>query len=271
MNHVAADRLVKTFTGHAQAQECPESIEWEPLVRLAIEHGMAPWFYNRVRAGTGSPPQAILGQLRESYLANAARGMGLFHELRIILRAFNAEGIPAIPLKGACLAEAVYGDIALRPMTDIDLLVKPAEMPRALTLFRKLGYDSEYPFDRITEQSISQHMPLLRKGNTVVVELHWTIVCPAFESRFTAADLAALWSRAVPDALSGVPSDCCPPRTCCFICASTSRHNIDLTMWACAVSSTWLRLFEIMATALTGRPSRRVPTNGALRMVCASH
>ena len=38
-----------------------------------------------------------------------------------------AEGIDVIPLKGPVLAEAVYPDAALRPFSDLDLLVRPAD------------------------------------------------------------------------------------------------------------------------------------------------
>ena len=57
------------------------------------------------------------------YLASAHRNLRLFGELRQILRAFNAAGLSVIPLKGACLAEMIYGNIALRPMVDVDLLL----------------------------------------------------------------------------------------------------------------------------------------------------
>ena len=229
MSQADADRLVTLLTGRAPLLEGLARVEWDALVFLAIQHDLAPWYYARLKAGSVHPPQAIAEQLREIYLASAARSMRLFHELGTILRAFQAAGIPVIPLKGACLAEAVYGDVALRPMADIDLLVEPDELPRAVSLLRTLGYNSDQPFDPAAEQTISQHMPMMARSGAATVEVHWTIVCPAFESRFATADLDGLWSRAVPATIAGVPALMLSPTDLLLhLCLHvSSQHRFD--------------------------------------------
>jgi hypothetical protein len=57
-------------------------------------------------------------------LYSALRNMRRCHELSKVLRILQNDGIPVIVLKGAALAEVVYGNIALRSMSDVDLLVK---------------------------------------------------------------------------------------------------------------------------------------------------
>src|SRR5690349_18102423 len=49
-------------------------------------------------------------------------------------------GIAVAPLKGSLLATGYYAEPGLRPMNDLDLLVRPADEPRMLELLAGLGY-----------------------------------------------------------------------------------------------------------------------------------
>jgi hypothetical protein len=64
----------------------------------------------------------------------------LLGELAEILAAFAGAGIEAIPLKGSHLATSYYREPGLRPMNDLDVLVRPADEPRALEALARLGY-----------------------------------------------------------------------------------------------------------------------------------
>jgi len=193
-----ADRLIALLAARDVAVEMLDEADWECLIALAQRHGVAPMLYATLKKRGIMPPPAIANQLRQIYLASASRNLHVFHELGNILRELQAANIPVIPLKGAYLAQAIYGNIALRPMSDVDLLVKPDEMTRALDILRALGYSSERSFDPITEQTISQHMPLMCKAGGLRVEMHWTIVNPRSNSRFGQNELNQVWSRAVP-------------------------------------------------------------------------
>ena len=105
--------------------------EWIALIEMATWHGVAPLLYQRLKAPplAGCVPDGVRERLRGLYLNTAACNMRLYEELRPLLLALRAAGIPVIVLKGAYLAEQVYRNIALRPMGDIDLLV-PASLAR---------------------------------------------------------------------------------------------------------------------------------------------
>ena len=59
---------------------------------------------------------------------------------RKLLKLFQNNDIEVIALKGAHLAEAVYASPALRRMNDIDLLVKPVDLPEIERIMTKNGY-----------------------------------------------------------------------------------------------------------------------------------
>src|SRR5579863_3082612 len=72
--------------------------------------------------------------------ARAAHKMGLTAELIALTNAFKAAEIPVLPHKGPLLAQAAYGDLALREFTDLDLLIHAADLPRAIAMLADHGY-----------------------------------------------------------------------------------------------------------------------------------
>lgn len=202
----AAGRLIALLSERAVAAGTFNEADWQRIVELAQKQSVAPVLYVRLKERGLTLPPAVVEQLRSIYLNSAARNTRLFHELGKILRALQVENLPVIPLKGACLAETVYGNIALRPMGDVDLLVKPNDLAPALDVLRALGYAPQHPFDPITEQTVSQHLPPISKPGGLTVEMHWTIVNPLeYTHHFQNDDLDQLWSRAMPVKIGGIP------------------------------------------------------------------
>jgi hypothetical protein len=179
--------------------------DWERVATLAAYHDVAPVLHRRL-GQKGLVSGAPTARLRDASRASAARNLLLMADLGKILRAVQAGAIPLIPLKGAYLAEAVYRDIALRPMADLDLLVKPADLPRAIETLRGLGYESDQPFDPVAQQDGFQDMPPMRRPGGAMVELHWTLVTPLCDARIDEHELAGLWERSLPATIAGAPS-----------------------------------------------------------------
>lgn len=199
-----AERLIALLEGRAVAVETFREADWRRIIELAQMQRVAPLFYARLKArGITMPPQAA-ERLRKIHLACAKRNLSVFQDLGDILRAFQAANIPVIPLKGACLAETVYGNIALRPMGDLDVLVEPANLAKALDVLRALGYVAAHPFEIETERMLRHHMPRLFKRDGLSLELHWTIVDPPCTNRFHKDDLDQVWARATPVKIAGV-------------------------------------------------------------------
>lgn len=203
-SHPDAGRLIALLSGRAVAAETFDETDWQRIVELAQKQIVAPLLYARLKERGITPPPAIAEQLRQMYLASATRHVRLFQELGHILRALQAADLPVIPLKGACLAEAVYGNLALRQMEDVDVLVKPADLAKALDVLRTIGYVAAHPFEIEVKRQLHQHMPPLSKRDGVTLELHWTIVNPLDYVHFDDNDLDQLWSRATPAKIGGV-------------------------------------------------------------------
>lgn len=177
--------------------------DWESIVQLAVIQSVAPLFYHRLK--TVYPkiniPANLKQNLQKSYLASVIRNVQLYNELSEVLKALRNENIPVIVLKGAHLAETIYGNTALRPMCDVDILIKKTDLLKAEKKLLEMGYSSSREDDIEVACTKHHHLPPLVKQGSAPVEIHWTI--KQLTSPFT-IDLDELWERARPTTIAGV-------------------------------------------------------------------
>lgn len=178
--------------------------DWDSIVERSIALGTIFIVYHAIKdcdpSGEIIPPD-IEKRLKKIYLESAIRSVRLFAEASRLLKDFNDANIPVIALKGLSLAEDLYGDIAMRPMVDIDLLIKKEDMIKAGKLLLSRGYDQHIPS---WEKIVDVHYHLLafikRTKQREMVELHRNIVRP--ESPFS-VDANGIWERARPIRVAG--------------------------------------------------------------------
>jgi hypothetical protein len=199
---------------------------WSMFLDASLHHGLAPLLYHRIKPffAAGSVPPQVQQRLKEIYFQSAARNMRLYRELAKIVRACNDAGVPVMLLKGAHLAEAVYGNIALRPMADVDLLVKQHDMMRAHDILVGQGYAMTSKSD--ASCSAVRHMPPFTKDGVPRIEIHYTIAGPPISGRF---DSAELWKRARKVPLQGAEAwALCPEDLLLHLCLHTCiSHGLD--------------------------------------------
>jgi len=112
--------------------------DWDALIPLAIEQGVAPLL--AVRTRHLRLPVPVRERLESIYTSNSIRNLRLTAEESRLSAAFIAAGLRHWPLKGPGLSERLYGDIGVRQIADLDLLVEPANLARADALLADLGY-----------------------------------------------------------------------------------------------------------------------------------
>jgi hypothetical protein len=125
-----------------------KGINWNSFLEKARENGVSAIVslrLNEINNHFPKIPSNISEELKKDYYLNSAKNALIFEELRKVLKAFKESGLPAIVLKGAALASTVYENLALRPMTDVDLLVKKEDLLLADERLKLLGY---MPSDR---------------------------------------------------------------------------------------------------------------------------
>ena len=145
--------------------------DWEALVRLAVEQGVAPLV--AVRTRQLRLPVAARERLESIYSANSIRNLRLAAEERRISAALSGAGLRHWPLKGPGLSERLYGDIGVRQVADVDLLVEPASLARADALLAGLGY-ARQSSGAIENLARAQELLYVRNGTTpaTYLDLH---------------------------------------------------------------------------------------------------
>src|SRR5262245_26962197 len=203
-------------------------LDWGRVVELAWQHRVAPILYSRLSGMKPMPiPQRNLDTLKRAYMATAARKALLFRGLQKILEALGEARIESIVLKGAALAETVYEDRALRPMNDIDLLVREGDLDRAEAELKKIGYLAAH--DEATKRDLRgrHHHWVFRSTDPrlgdIPLELHWYLEPPGRPVRVPVDDL---WRRSVACRIAGVPTRTLAPEDLLLhLCLHICRHR----------------------------------------------
>jgi len=167
--HAILDKDPRAAMSHFEA--------WSSSIRFdEIEGGsyrLIPALYKKISQLKASfPHQERMKGIYRYFLFQTRLQM---HQSRKVLDAFDHAQIDFMLLKGAALIAAYYESPALRPMNDIDILVKRADAERAFQLLQSLGWhtDRNRDFQRAfhTLHSIS-----LTQANQVDFDLHWNVI-----------------------------------------------------------------------------------------------
>ena len=247
--------------------------DWPALLRAATGHNLAPLLYHRLRAAGVQIPEAVRQPWQEAYLAVAADNIRRFYELGHALRVFHEAGIPVIALKGAHLAPLVYEKLALRPMCDVDLLVREGDLSRAEEQLRALGYRS----DEINASNSADDFHLVyASAADRVIELHWAIEPLASPFRINVQDL---WARAKSVTIADAPALVLAPADLLLhLCLHLFAHHSFNEAFAsglralCDVAETIRRYREVLNWAEVGqRASEWGARNGVYLVLRLAH
>jgi hypothetical protein len=202
----AVRRLGGLLAGSADAFPPTDRGGWDALLDLAAVHGLLPALYVAVRdraewpgvtasvlasiepqlkAGTTLPELVLL----RAYERNSRRNARLLEAGLAVLEQFDAEQLPALPLKGLhTLIVGLWPDPGTRTMVDLDVLVRPEHATQAFELLRSADFE-ELPG---ALPDAHRHLPALRRGDTTV-ELHTEALGARWRSLLTAE---MIWANA---------------------------------------------------------------------------
>ena len=116
----------------------------ERLTISAIVLGLAPLLHWRLDDWNLHLPARAEAKLRAAREASSARQLAIEAQLSELLAACASQQIEVIVLKGAYLAAFVYPDAGLRPMNDIDIMVRADQLPAVEKILTSLNYVGHY-------------------------------------------------------------------------------------------------------------------------------
>lgn len=177
--------------------------EWDALLAQAVAHTTAPQLFRRLSERGGDIPPQVMQCAFVAMMKQKPEGARLERQLPLVLRCLNDAEVETILLKGAHLSSLIYPEPSHRPMADLDLMVRVADLQRAEDALKAIGYTTD------REQSIAdhctrgRHIPPLVKDGTYPVEIHWTLADPTDD---VSVDVDGLWARSRPVTVYGEPA-----------------------------------------------------------------
>jgi len=174
--------------------------DWRGFAEACDHHDVAPFIYCRLRGlGITAPPR-LLEHLRLRFLEGSSRNYHLAQKLIDLTFLFKEHQIPVLAYKGPTLAMVAYGDLALRSYQDLDLVIHPEHLPKAVRVMTRSGFeftpDWWNPCQPENPKYVARHheIPLRAQDKSYFVDLHWKLA--AHEARAFRLDVDETWSRA---------------------------------------------------------------------------
>lgn len=166
-------------------------------------------------------PSFFRERLRGKYHAALCQNLYIRNQTNVVLEKFEEARIQTIPLKGTLFAEKYFGHLGARSTSDIDLLVHPSELERAIHCVKSLGYMTEQ--ERIPSHfhwSFSKEIP-----NSVIpltIELHWDLL----KERTSDLRMDEFWEQATTLGSYRYIKELSDYHTFYMICIHGWRHNL---------------------------------------------
>jgi hypothetical protein len=178
-----------------------------------------------------------MSTLQQRCQTNIHKSLALARELIRILDCIDSLGVEALPYKGLALAEAAYGDMALRQSGDIDILILAKDLPRIREAMRDLGYLPHLPMAPAEERAYllsGYECAFDGAAGRHLLELQW-----ALQPRFYAVDfdMNGLFRRAVAATVAGrcvkTPS---PEDLLLILSLHAAKHVWGRLIWLCDIA-----------------------------------
>jgi Uncharacterised nucleotidyltransferase len=147
-------------------------------IDLASQRFVPRLVANLERLGTDLD-DPVLEQFRKVARFTWLKTQFLIANCEPLVAALGAAGIPAMLLKGAAVVHHTGGEVALRPMDDIDIAVPLASLHAAFAVAAEVGFTQEGPARTREELEVCAallHALGTRNDASALVDVHWHMI-----------------------------------------------------------------------------------------------
>ncbi len=170
---------------------------WPEVLSISQNEGLSFLLYKSATKKNINIPISIKQSLKQEYIYNWGRNIRILEDLAVLLRAF---GNPVIVLKGAALLSSVYEDFGLRMLGDVDILVKPEDVPKIDKALSQSGYQSDHILSFYHVTNYLNSVVYGKNSSPLLLHLHWHLVNNALPNYMYAEkiNMDKIWNEAVP-------------------------------------------------------------------------
>lgn len=237
---------LEASTANRIVKRLQTDIDWSYLLGMAYRHNLGPLLYRSLEAvAPNTVPEAVRAELKARLQIDIQNSLFLTKELQDLLALFNRHNLLVLPYKGPVLATSVYHELALRPFSDLDILVRERDILPAMDVLTACGYEIIRPLriaqaeKKIQSRRVKQlvekspwayQLVLAHPDRHVVVELHWRIA-PKY---IFPNDSDPLWQDLSPVSLGKTTVlSFAPENLLWFLGVHGAKHQWQRLNWLC--------------------------------------
>ena len=153
------------------------------VLLLAQHHRLVPLVAHNLNAVAAADERAavqqLLGTLRQIAGSNTYGALRSLAEMRRLVQELTSAGVNVRVLKGIPLAQTVFGDLSLRSVGDLDILIPEDHIIRTDRILRAAGYRGLFQVERFSPKRLAfyrTHWKDIAYENPhsgYLVDLHW--------------------------------------------------------------------------------------------------
>ena len=213
--------------------------DWDELLSLAVRERIAGVIWSRSAALIRrQAPTEVASRWKRSAIVLGLHAERQLAELAAIVAAFSAHDIPTVVLKGAPLAQRLYGDYTVRPTLDSDLYVDVDHREAAARQLGELGWrrvTGQWPEEEKFERRIGDRIFVLEVHSSVIDDApldHLRIPVEHETVRLGAYELPAHSGRLLP----------------AFLAVHLLKHHEKPLLWMLDFTTLWHSLDDTART-----------------------
>jgi hypothetical protein len=178
----AAERSLLDWLASLIAGDALADVDFDKFAPLLVESRLEPL------AGLHGGGERFADATRRAF----AKGSFMERASADCIDLLHEAGIAAVTLKGPAFASRYWGDVAVRPSMDVDLLVAPADLPASRRAFEARGYRVGGSADPGWYESRWHYHRTLNREQppSPTIELHWAVARPGLAHIDAAAIVA---------------------------------------------------------------------------------
>ena len=229
---------------------------WPRLLSLAHRHEVLPLLNLGLRNVSGVP--APVRRWLQIYCRKViAQNLRLASELVSLVELLEASKVAVVPFKGPAWTVTLYGNLAIRQITDLDIFIDKSQAGLIFELLTARGYVLSAKSKARSSDQIrlnDKDVELLHCETGVLLEVHWAVCEPWFDRRLCSLNLwkpvstMSLLNRSVP-----LPS----PEDLVFLLAIHGfRHRWESLKWVCDIAAAVRAFPDLNWAALLSKAAR---------------
>ncbi len=179
--------LIRLYFGKSTKEELEnlckdQTLNYDEVWKTSAIHGIRPFLYHIIQHAGLQLDEGFVSRFKTFYIENQLRSLEQLSICHNVISDLKAEGVTAIPFKGATFSEIYYQNIGLRESTDIDLFVDEKNVEVAEKLLQAKNFEPKLTvpefyikyYKRNFKEIVYTAPAKTRSGYSI--EIHWKLL-----------------------------------------------------------------------------------------------